>query len=305
MKRNRKTLTKDTHIAVVMGGLSDERDISLQSGTLVAEALERGGYRRVTRIDMGRDISVVLQQVRPDVVFNALHGTYGEDGCIQGLLNILGIPYTGSGVAASAVGMDKILAKMVMRHIGIPVANDIVVTASAGLAAPMPYPFVFKEPENGSSKGVFVVQKAAQWRAALKKVSGRRMLVEEYVKGREITVAVLGDEVLGDVEVVPANEFYDYEAKYFDERTRYIPDPDYDSTMREAMRRYALDLHRALGCRGTTRSDFIVAHDRFVMLEINTLPGMTSHSLVPMAAARRGISYLRLIERLLAEALAG
>jgi len=305
VKDEKKKLTKGTRIAVVMGGLSDERDISLQTGTLVAGALEKGGYRQVTRIDMGRDIDAVLRKLRPDVVFNALHGTYGEDGRIQGLLDILGIPYTGSGVAASAVGMNKILTKMVMRRIGIPVANDLVVAASEGLAAPMPYPFVFKDPENGSSKGVFIVRNAAQWRAALKKVAGRRMLVEEYVKGREITVAILGDKVLGDVEVIPGRSFYDYEAKYFDDRTRYVPDPAYDEAAKRALRREALALHRALGCRGATRCDFIVAPDRHVMLEINTLPGMTSHSLVPMAAARRGISYLGLIERLLAEALAG
>ncbi len=298
-------LTKDTHIAVVMGGLSDEREISLQTGSLVAEALENGGYRRVTRIDMGRDIDVVLRKTRPDVVFNALHGTYGEDGRMQGLLDLLGIPYTGSGVAASAIGMNKILTKMVMRHLAIPVASDVAVVAEEGIAAPLPYPFVFKDPENGSSKGVFIVHEEAEWRAALEKVVGKRMLVEEYVRGREITVAVLCGEVLGDVEIVPAKKFYDYEAKYFDEHTRYVPDPGYDPGMREAMWRHALDLHRALGCRGVTRSDFIVASDRFVMLEINTLPGMTSHSLVPMAAARRGISYLALIERLLTEALEG
>jgi len=305
VSEKRKKLTKETRIAVVMGGPSDEREISLQTGTLVAEALEKGGYRAVTRVDMGHDIDVVLRSLKPDVVFNALHGAYGEDGRIQGLLDILGIPYTGSGVAASAVGMNKILTKMVMRYLGIPTARDVVVTLSDGLTAPMPYPFVAKDPENGSSRGVSIVRDEGQWRQVIAQNRGRRMLLEEYVRGREITVAILGDEVLGDVEVIPAHDFYDYEAKYFDDRTRYIPEPDYDAAVRRALRRHALDLHRALGCRGATRSDFIVAPDRFVLLEINTLPGMTSHSLVPMAAARRGISYLALIERLLEEALAG
>ncbi len=296
-------LTKNTRIAVVMGGLSDEREISLQSGGLIAEALIKGGYTAVTKVDMGRDIDTVLRNLKPAVVFNALHGTWGEDGRIQGLLDILGIPYTGSGVAASAVGMNKILTKMVMRRLGIPAADDLTVTAVSGMAAPMPYPFVFKDPLNGSSHGVFIVRDEAGWREALAQTVGKRMLVEEYVKGREITVAVFGDTVLGDVEIVPAKEFYDYEAKYFDDHTRYIADPDYDPAMRDAMRREALDLHRALGCRGTTRSDFIVTPSRHIMLEINTLPGMTGHSLVPMAAARRGIDYLGLIERLLEEAL--
>ncbi len=177
-------LTKETHIAVVMGGLSDERDISLQTGTRVADALEQGGYRRVIRIDMGRDIDVVLRQARPDVVFNALHGTYGEDGRMQGLLDLLGIPYTGSGVAASAVAMDKVLTKMVMRSLGIPAARDRVVIAREGLSAPMSFPFVFKDPANGSSKGVYIVRSEAEWHAALAQRSGMRMLVEEYVKGR-------------------------------------------------------------------------------------------------------------------------
>lgn len=296
-------LTKNTRIAVMMGGLSDEREISLQSGGLIADALVKGGYTAVTKVDMGRDIDTVLRNLKPEVVFNALHGTWGEDGRIQGLLDILGVPYTGSGVAASAVGMNKILTKMVMRRLGIPAADDLTVTAVSGMAAPMPYPFVFKDPLNGSSHGVFIVRDEAGWRDALAQTVGKRMLVEEYVKGREITVAVFGDAVLGDVEIVPAKEFYDYEAKYFDDHTRYIADPDYDPTMREEMRREALDLHRALGCRGTTRSDFIVTPSRHIMLEINTLPGMTGHSLVPMAAARRGIDYLGLIERLLEEAL--
>ncbi len=297
-------LTKNTRIAVMMGGLSDEREISLQSGGLIADALVKGGYTAVTKVDMGRDIDTVLRTLKPTVVFNALHGTWGEDGRIQGLLDILGIPYTGSGVAASAVGMNKILTKMVMRRLGIPAADDMVVETTVGMAAPMPYPFVFKDPENGSSHGVFIVRDPLEWHAALTQVAvGKRMLVEEYVKGREITVAVFGDTVLGDVEIVPVKDFYDYEAKYFDEKTRYIADPDYDPAMREAMRREALDLHRALGCRGTTRSDFIVTPSRHIMLEINTLPGMTGHSLVPMAAARRGIDYLGLIERLLEEAL--
>lgn len=299
-------LTKYTRIAVVMGGLSPERDISLDSGTRVQDALVKGGYTAVTPVDMGRDIDIVLRDLRPEVVFNALHGAYGEDGRLPGLLDIIGIPYTGSGVTASAVGMDKILAKRVMRTLGVPVAADMVVTATAGLAAPMPYPFVFKDPLNGSSHGVFIVRDDAEWREALAESIGKRMLVEEYVKGREITVAVFGDAVLGDVEVIPdpRRGFYNYKAKYFDENTRYIPDPDYDPAAREAMRREALDLHRTLGCRGATRSDFIVTPQRHIMLEINTHPGMTGHSLVPMAAARRGMDYLTLIERLLSEALA-
>lgn len=297
-------LTRYTRIAVVMGGLSPERDVSLDSGTRVTDALVKGGYTAVTPIDMGRDIDVVLRDIRPEVVFNALHGAYGEDGRLPGLLDIIGIPYTGSGVTASAVAMDKILTKRVARTLGIPLAADMVVTAVPGLAAPMPCPFVFKDPLNGSSHGVFIVRDEAEWTGALAKSIGKRMLVEEYVKGREITVAVFGDTVLGDVEIVPAQEFYDYKAKYFDENTRYIPDPDYDPAMREAMRREALELHRTLGCRGATRSDFLVAPDRHIMLEINTHPGMTGHSLVPMAAARRGIEYLGLIERLLTEALA-
>jgi len=298
-------LSKSTRIAVVMGGFSDEREISLQTGTLVADALEKGGYTAIERVDMGRDIDIVLRKLKPEVVFNALHGTYGEDGRIQGLLDLLGIPYTGSGVAASAIAMDKIFCKMVMRHLGIAVAADEVITTHDKMGPPLPYPFVLKDPANGSSRGVFIIRNDEEWHAVLAGNQKKRILVEEYVRGREITVAILGNEVLGDVEVIPAQEFYTYDAKYFDENTRYVPDPDYDPTVQRALHHAAISLHRTLGCRGVTRCDFIVASQRYIMLEINTLPGMTSHSLVPMAAARRGIGYLSLIERLLEEALAG
>lgn len=298
-------LSKETKIAVVMGGLSDEREISLFSGELVLKALSDNGYSNAYKLDAGRDIDIKLREQRPDVIFNALHGTYGEDGRVQGLFDLIGIPYTGSGVAASAVGMNKILSKMVMEKIGISAAKGYFVTSAEGLKPWISYPLVLKESENGSSRGVYIVKTEADWAEAMNKTgAGKKMLVEQYFKGREINVAVLDNKVIGDVEIIPATEFYDYDAKYFRDDTKYIVAPELNPEIRRVIQKAALDFHIALGCRGATRSDFIVRDDSYIMLEINTLPGMTSHSLVPMIAANIGITYIELIEKLLSEALA-
>ena len=297
-------LDKNLKIAVVAGGMSDERSVSLETGTMIHKALIEGGYSNTLFIDCGFDLDLKLREMKPDVVVNGLHGTYGEDGTVQGLLEMMNIPYTNSGVSASAAGMDKILSRAVMKELGIKVAHGVVFTMENDMNPPLDLPVVIKDPVNGSSRGVFVVKSMDGWvETAAKLKRGKKYLCEKFFKGREINVAVFMNEVLGDVEIIPANEFYDFESKYESDKTQYIVDPDYSEKVSREIWRAALDLHMALGCKGVTRSDFIVSGDDHIMLEINTLPGMTSHSLVPMIAKKRGISYLNLIELLISEAL--
>ncbi len=297
-------LSKDTLIAVVKGGFSDEREVSLVTGSMVAKSLVGRGYTRVVEVDMDRDIDVRLREIAPDVVFNALHGTWGEDGRFQGMLDIMGIPYTGSGVTSSAMGMNKNISRRIMNSCGIKVADGYSCTVVSGMEPEIGLPLVVKDAENGSSRGVYLVRNMDEWNDVVSSIpEGREVVVERYFRGREINVAVLGDEVLGDVEIIPAGEWYDFEAKYESDGTRYVVNPEYDPSVREEIRKAALDIHETLGCSGATRSDFIVSGSDYIMLEINTLPGMTSHSLLPMIALERGIDYGRLVEILLEEAL--
>lgn len=286
---------KNKHVAVLKGGWSAEREVSLNSGAACAKALRELNYR-VTEIDVQPDIADVLKQTKPDVVFNALHGRIGEDGCVQGLLEILKIPYTHSGVLASSVAMDKPLAKVVFTAAGLRVPFGKIVTSEELLKGDiMPRPFVVKPANEGSSVGVYIIKDGDK----LPALTEGEWLVERYISGREITVAVLNDKPLGVTEIRPISGFYDYENKYTDGKTEHLcPAPltkdEYDSVMQ-----MALTAHRALGCRGLSRSDFRYDGKDFYILEINTQPGMTSLSLSPEIAAHAGISFNQLVQKLI------
>ena len=293
-------------VAVLHGGISAEREVSLASGTNCIAALREAGYA-VTAIDVGPDLAALLaalQTAQPDVVFNTLHGRFGEDGCIQGVLDWLGIPYTGSGLRASALAMDKPAAKALFAAAGLPVAPHRLLTPAALAAAdPWPLPYVVKPANEGSSVGVTILREgdnrrvslAAEWRF------GDRILAEPFIPGRELTVAVLGNRALAVTEIATHLGFYDYEAKYADGGSRHaIPAPVHPATTAEALR-IALAAHQALGCRGVSRADFRYDDTqvepgggepgRLVLLEVNTQPGMTRTSLVPEQAAHCGIGF--------------
>ena len=289
------------HVAVLMGGFSSERPVSLSSGTACADALEAEGFQ-VTRIDVDRDVSAKLAALRPDVVFNALHGPFGEDGTIQGVLEYLEIPYTHSGVLASALAMDKEKAKGVAAAAGIPVAQSEVINRFAFPAEhPMKPPYVVKPVREGSSFGVVIVQedqshppqiiRSPEWRY------GEQVLVERYIYGRELTCGVMGDQVLGVTEVVPMGHgFYDYDAKYVAGGSKHVIPAEISPNIYQKIQSLALRAHQAIGCRGVSRSDFRY-DDRFsedgeiIWLEINTQPGMTPTSLVPEMAGHAGYSF--------------
>jgi len=297
------------HVAVLMGGWSSEREVSLTSGRACARALEGEGYR-VTPIDVGRDLAARLADAKPDVAFNALHGPFGEDGVVQGVLEMLGIPYTHSGVLASALAMNKPMAKAVWAGCGLPMAEGKVVHRSAFVAGPvMPHPFVIKPLNEGSSVGVHIVFEGDNYQpgddAAWK--FGETVLVERYIPGREIQVAVMGEEVLGAIEIRAHGRFYDYEAKYTDGKaTHLMPAPIHADAYAQVCA-LSLEAHRSLGCRGVTRSDWRYDDTagepgKFYLLEINTQPGMTPLSLVPEIAAHRGISFGALVRWMVEEA---
>jgi D-alanine-D-alanine ligase len=299
------------HVGVLMGGWSAEREVSLRSGQACAEALTRLGYR-VTQIDVARDIATVLTDLKPDVALNVLHGRPGEDGMLQGVLEILGIPYTHSGVLASALAMQKDVAKDVFRAAGVPVAEGLV--ASRFEAADkhlLPPPYVIKPIAEGSSVGVFIVTEELghppqelyreDW------AYGDRVIVEKYITGKELTCAIMGEEALGVIEIVPAVRFYDYEAKYAPGGSKHLLPAPVSSFVYQQVRRLALAAHRALGCRGVSRADFryddrIEGTGGLVCLEVNTQPGMTETSLVPELAAHAGISFDELVRWMVEDA---
>ena len=298
---------KQKQVGVLLGGLSVEREVSQRTGAAVSQALKGLGYR-VVEVDVQKDIAARLLVEKVEVAFIALHGRYGEDGSIQGLLESMFIPYTGSGVLASALGMDKVFAKeiFIARKIPTPAYRAFTDAASA-LAAerslPFPFPCVVKPSREGSSVGVHICHTAAEYAPAVKdaaKYAGM-ILVEQYVKGREVQSAVLDDQSLGAIEVVPATEFYDYEAKYKSgSGTRYLYPAPLPPDQYARVNEVCLAAHRALGCSGATRSDVIVLPSGEVtILEVNTLPGMTATSLLPKIAAGQGISFPDLCERLL------
>src|ERR1043166_6056257 len=304
-------MARAKHIAVLMGGWSAEREVSVNSGRACAEALEQQGYR-VTRIDVGRDIASVLQTLRPDVALNMLHGRPGEDGTIQGILEIIGIPYSHSGVLASALAMRKDMAKTVFRAAGIPVPEGIVVArAEAAQRHVLPRPYVIKPLLEGSSVGVFIATEAHEHPP--QELSrddwpyGDELLAERYVPGKELTCAVMGDQALDVIEIVPAVGFYNYEAKYAPGGSKHLLPAPVSPIVYQLTRRLALAAHRALGCRGVSRADFRY-DDRnegtggLVCLEVNTQPGMTETSLVPELAAFAGIPFEELVRWMVEDA---
>jgi D-alanine-D-alanine ligase len=299
------------HVAVLMGGWSAEREVSLRSGAACAEALARLGYR-VSPIDAARDIAAVLTGLQPDLALNVLHGRPGEDGTVQGMLEILGIPYTHSGVLASALAMQKDVAKALFRAAGIPVPEGMVVSRfEAGREHLLPPPYVVKPIAEGSSKGVFIVtpEHAHPPQELYREdwAYGDRVIVEKYIAGKELTCAVMGEEALGVIEIVPAGRFYDYEAKYAPGGSKHLLPAPVSSFVYQQARRLALGAHRALGCRGVSRADFlydgrIEGTGGLVCLEVNTQPGMTETSLVPELAAHAGISFDELVKWMVEDA---
>jgi D-alanine-D-alanine ligase len=297
------------HVAVLMGGWSAERAVSLRSGNACAEALARLGYR-VTRIDVGRDIAAVITAAKPDAALNVLHGRPGEDGMLQGVLEVLAIPYSHSGVLASAIAMHKAYAKAIFRAAGIPVADDIVASrfkaSERHLMAP---PYVIKPIAEGSSVGVFIVTAdqphPPQELSRTDWVFGDEVLIERYVPGKELTCAVLGDRALDVIDIVPATQFYDYEAKYAAGGSKHVLPAQILPNVYQEVRRLSLAAHNALGCRGVSRADFRyddTGTGKLVCLEINTQPGMTETSLVPELAAYAGITFDELVKWMVEDA---
>jgi D-alanine-D-alanine ligase len=303
------------HVAVLMGGWSSERPVSLNSGKGCAEALEQAGYQ-VTRVDVQRDIAEVLAKLKPDVAFNALHGPFGEDGSIQGVLEILGIPYTHSGVLASALAMNKARAKDVMKAAGIPVADSLLMhRLEVARAHPMKPPYVVKPVAEGSSFGVLIVREDAinppQQLFADDWGYGETVMVERYVAGRELTCAVRGDEAFDIIELVTADGgWYDYDAKYSDHGARHVIPAPLSPNIYQSIQNLAVRAHQALGCRGISRADFRY-DDRpggtgeLVCLEVNTQPGMTATSLVPDMARYAGIDFPALVSWMVEDASCG
>lgn len=297
------------HVAVLMGGWSVEREVSLNSGKACARALEGEGYR-VTAIDAGRDIAQVLAATKPDVVFNALHGRGGEDGTIQGVLEVLAIPYTHSGVLASALAIRKDKAKSVVAPAGVGVARGVTVNRFAAAERHvLEPPYVLKPVDEGSSVGVVIVKKGRthppQEIARPDWPCGDTLLAESFVAGRELTCAVMGDKALGVTEIRSAvGEFYDYEAKYAKGGSIHLCPAPLQPKIYQRIRDWALTAHQAIGCRGVSRSDFRYDDetDTLVWLEVNTQPGMTETSLVPELAAHAGIGFGELVRWMVEDA---
>ncbi|HEY6383366.1 MAG TPA: D-alanine--D-alanine ligase [Pseudolabrys sp.] len=299
------------HVAVLMGGWSAEREVSLRSGKACADALERTGYR-VSRVDVSRDIGATLSALKPDAALNVLHGRPGEDGTLQGMLEVLGIPYTHSGVLASALAIQKEVAKTVLKTAGVPVPGGRVAPRKeVAKRHLLPPPYVIKPVAEGSSVGVFIVREdhthppqeltRADW------PFGDRILVEPYIPGKELTCAVMGEQALGVIEIVPTVKFYDYEAKYAPGGSRHLLPAPIPPAVYKEVQRLTLAAHQALGCRGVTRSDFryddsLDGATGLFCLEVNTQPGMTETSLVPEMAQHAGISFDELVRWMVEDA---
>ena len=309
-------LDRNLNIVVLMGGWSAERPVSLMSGNGVADALEERGFTNVTRVDMDRNVAQVLAGIRPDVVFNALHGTPGEDGTVQGMLDLMQIPYTHSGLETSVIAIDKELTKMVLVPHGVRMPKGKIVESKTLYEGdPMARPYVLKPINEGSSVGVAIVTNEGNYGHPISaKAEGPwmhfdRLLAEPFIRGRELTVSVMGDDAMCVTELKPKAGFYDFDAKYTDGLTEHVCPADVPPNIAKDMMDMAVAAHRLLGCKGASRSDFrwddTQGEAGIYLLEVNTQPGMTPLSLVPEQARQKGISYGELCERIVAEALAG
>ena len=288
------------HVAVLMGGWSAEREVSLVSGAAVSNVLREAGHE-VTSIDVQRDMGALMTRLfpRPDVIFNALHGRYGEDGCVQGLLNILRIPYTHSGMLASALAMDKPMAKRLFETAGIAVAEHVIASKADFAASDvMTRPYVVKPVNEGSSVGVHIVREGDNFEplADASWGHGEQVMVERFIEGMELTVAVMDDRPLGVTEITTDRGFYDYDAKYADGGSVHLVPAPLDEDVYAETMRLAVLAHDVLGCRGVSRADMRFDGDTVYLLEINTQPGMTPTSLVPEQAAVAGISFTELVD---------
>ena len=300
------------HVAVILGGWSAEREVSLSSGRECAKALREKGYQ-VTEVDATRDLAHQLASMdpKPDVIFNALHGRWGEDGAVQGLLEIMNIPYTHSGVRASAIAMDKMSAKAMFAEYEIPCARHTWVTrGDIANGKAMPPPYVLKPNNEGSSVGVEIILTAEEEQNMLARdwVHGDGVMQEEFIAGREMTVAVKDGKAMEVIEILTGNHaFYDFESKYAQGGSEHIVPADIHSDLRDRMQRYAEEAYRALGCRGVARADFRYdpEQDRLAILEINTQPGMTPTSLVPDAARHDGLSFADIVAWMVEDASCG
>ena len=300
------------HVAVLMGGWSSERQVSLWSGTACADALERTGRYKVSRVDVDREIAAALRALKPDCALNVLHGRPGEDGTIQGMLEILGIPYSHSGVMASSVAIRKDISKAILKTAGIPVpGGGLVNRMDAAKKHLLPPPYVIKPVAEGSSVGVFIVREdQAHPPQELKRddwTYGDEVLIEPYIAGKELTCAVLGDKALGVIEIVAATKFYDFEAKYAPGGSKHLLPAPVSSEVYEACQRIALDAHKALSCRGVSRADFRYDDSKpglagLACLEVNTQPGMAATSLVPELAAYAGMPFEELVSWMVEDA---
>jgi D-alanine-D-alanine ligase len=307
-------MNKNLHVVVLMGGWSSEREVSLTSGKGVAVALRERGWSNVTELDMGRDVAARLGELKPDVVFNALHGTPGEDGTVQGMMDLMGLRYTHSGLETSVIAIDKELTKMVLVPHGIRMpAGKVVTSESLHQEDPIARPYVVKPVNEGSSVGVAIITDDGNCGNPIgKDVEGPwkhfdTLLAEPFIKGRELTVAVLGEEALAVTELKPKAGFYDYDAKYTDGLTQHVCPAEIPYEIACSMMDMAARAHDLLGCKGASRADFRwddeLGEAGIYLLEVNTQPGMTPLSLVPEQAKLKGISYGELVERLIGEAL--
>lgn len=295
---------KNNKIAVLMGGLSGERDVSLRTGGAVLKALQGAGYQAVG-IDAGRDLPARLEAQKIEVAFIALHGRYGEDGCVQGLLEMLGIPYTGSGVLASSLAMDKVVTKKMLLHHHLPtpafevlgMADDV----EEALARCRHFPLVVKPSREGSTLGVTIAHNSDELRRGIGEALrfDRQILIEDFIAGSELTVGILDGQALPVIEIVATDGFYDYQAKYSAGRTEYLLPAPLEPALATRLQKAALAACAAVGCRGAARADFRLDRQDFYCLEINTIPGMTETSLLPKAAAAAGIDFTELVERIL------
>lgn len=292
---------KQKKIAVLMGGLSAERDVSLRTGRAISQALVRCGYQ-VVDIDAGRDLAVQLQQAGAEVAFIALHGRFGEDGTVQGLLEMMDIPYTSSGVLASSLAMDKVAAKKVLCYHGIATPAFAFIRAGQEPQGDLPqYPLVVKPAREGSTIGISIVHNPEELEAGLDEafLHDELVLVEQFIAGAEVTVGVLDGQPLPVIQVVPKGGFYDYQAKYTPGHTEYLLPAPLPESIYQGLQDAAVEVFEAIGCSGAARVDFMVTESEFYCLEVNTIPGMTETSLLPKAAGAAGMSFEQLVEHIL------